>query len=537
MFEKLNKRLFYRKIHLEAPLLRERIAYLRNLEKRKRSYHYLKVVATYLLLVVQHLDLKENKQVPITEIDKAADGWIKHKYKHPRKNIASAKYLKSLFVMFATKWLTDIGRLKYPSEVGILYKLYSRYHFLHKHLTAPMLQERLKYLQYWKDNGAIPLTLKRISAYLLLIIDYLNLENKKIVTVAEIEKAAEKWAIAENQHWRKPGEYSKFAKQRFIADATRWLKMINRLEEVKPEEIKFVKELSGYINYMRHEQGLSERTILSRDFHLKNFLTLVSKVTDKLNKLDCLMIDGIIEHKQKIDNYARVSIQDYTSIIRSFIRYAEHKKWCRRGLAASIKTSRVYKHASLPYGPSWEDVKKVLAKTEGKHPTSIRDRAIIMLLAVYGLRCSEVVNLKLDNLDWKNELLHITRAKEGKPQLFPLSKTVGNAILRYIREVRQNNCCQRNVFICRRAPFRPLSTAGVYMIVKSRWHGLNVQLKHYGPHSLRHACATHLINEGVSLKEISDHLGHQSLETTRIYAKVNLTELRKIADFDIGGLL
>jgi len=94
----------------------------------------------------------------------------------------------------------------------------------------------------------------------------------------------------------------------------------------------------------------------------------------------------------------------------------------------------------------------------------------------------------------------------------------------------------RSIFICRKAPYRSLTAPAIYQIVKGRW-GSRCKIKHYGPHSLRHACATHLINEGISLKKISDHLGHQSLDTTRIYAKVNLTELRKVADFDIGGLL
>jgi site-specific recombinase XerD len=62
-------------------------------------------------------------------------------------------------------------------------------------------------------------------------------------------------------------------------------------------------------------------------------------------------------------------------------------------------------------------------------------------------------------------------------------------------------------------------------------------LKHHGPHSLRHACATRLINQGLSLKEIGDHLGHRDVEATRIYAKVDLAHLREVADFDLGGLL
>ena len=90
---------------------------------------------------------------------------------------------------------------------------------------------------------------------------------------------------------------------------------------------------------------------------------------------------------------------------------------------------------------------------------------------------------------------------------------------------------------CNNAPYRPLNSPALHRMVSQRWKLLNISIKHYGPHSLRHACASHLINEGISLKEISTHLGHQWLTTTQIYTKVDLTNLRKIADFNIGDLL
>jgi integrase/recombinase XerD len=82
-----------------------------------------------------------------------------------------------------------------------------------------------------------------------------------------------------------------------------------------------------------------------------------------------------------------------------------------------------------------------------------------------------------------------------------------------------------------------LPWGGLGQVVRRRLRALNVPLPHYGPHALRHACATHLLEQGLSLKEIGDQLGHQSPETTRIYAKVDLAGLRTVADFDLEGLL
>jgi len=109
--------------------------------------------------------------------------------------------------------------------------------------------------------------------------------------------------------------------------------------------------------------------------------------------------------------------------------------------------------------------------------------------------------------------------------------------LHYIKEVRPNNFLLKEVFISRRSPYRPLKTSAIYQIVSRRLKPLQLKIKHHGPHALRHGCATHLINAGISLKEISDHLGHQNLETTRIYTKVDLTSLRKVAEFKLDGLL
>jgi integrase/recombinase XerD len=88
-----------------------------------------------------------------------------------------------------------------------------------------------------------------------------------------------------------------------------------------------------------------------------------------------------------------------------------------------------------------------------------------------------------------------------------------------------------------RAPFRPLTSIALWPVVARRLQKLGLSLRHRGPHSLRHACATRLINEGLSLKEVGDHLGHRDPETTRIYAKVDLIRLREVASFDLGGLL
>jgi site-specific recombinase XerD len=115
-------------------------------------------------------------------------------------------------------------------------------------------------------------------------------------------------------------------------------------------------------------------------------------------------------------------------------------------------------------------------------------------------------------------------------------ESVGNAILTYLQRARPRRCTSRELFVTLKAPFRPLSAGGLYHAVSSRLHALGIGTTHYGPHGLRHACAAHLVAEGLSLKEVGDHLGHRSAYATRTYARIDLAGLREVAAFDLGGL-
>jgi integrase len=186
-------------------------------------------------------------------------------------------------------------------------------------------------------------------------------------------------------------------------------------------------------------------------------------------------------------------------------------------------------------GPSWDDVRRLLATTEGDQPRNIRDRAMLMLLAIYGLRAGEVNRLRLEDFDWEHEVFRVVSSKTGRVRSYPLVRSVGDAILRYLQEVRPRSS-HRELFLSLNAPLRPVRTS-LSGMVRDRLRSLHVSLPHYGAHVLRHACATRLLTAGLSLKEIGDQLGHTAPDSTRIYAKVDLVGLRQVADFDMGGVL
>jgi len=133
--------------------------------------------------------------------------------------------------------------------------------------------------------------------------------------------------------------------------------------------------------------------------------------------------------------------------------------------------------------------------------------------------------------------LHVRRVKRRGRQSYPLLHSMKDALSRYVSAVRHPGVDQE-VFLGLKSPFRPLGRAGLHTMVSRRLTALDLRATttHHGPHSLRHACAARLVAEGLSLKEIGDHLGHRSTSATRIYAKVDLPGLREVATFDLGEL-
>ena len=191
---------------------------------------------------------------------------------------------------------------------------------------------------------------------------------------------------------------------------------------------------------------------------------------------------------------------------------------------------------TIPKGLNRDEVIRLLATSEGDRPFDIRARAILMLLITYGLRAGEVSGLRVDDLEWEQEMLRVRCPKPGRTHLYPLSRGVGQAILRYLREVRPVYP-ERRLFLTLKAPIRPLSRGVIKGIVSARLNRLGITGKRRGPHALRHAAAQHLLDQGLSMKVVGDYLGHRSVAATSVYAKVQLDALREVADIDLEGLL
>ena len=405
-------------------------------------------------------------------------------------------------------------------------------HALARQQNGPLAKERSRYLEYCAEQQMSRETLRGTASYILTIAQALRLDERpgELIAPAEIDTEADRW-VNRPQKQRKDRRMLTFT-----GHAIRWLTFLGRLQEPDAVPHPYADHVTQHTDYLRQERGLSPKTIALVDRTLRQFLAMIEEAKLRLKTLTVAQVDELLAKLVHGERYSRSTIQRWASALRTFFRFAEERNWCRPGLSTAIMSPRVYRHEGLPQGPSWDDVKRLIAAAEGDHPTNIRDRALLMLLAIYGLRAGEVVALRLKDFDWEREILNVPPGKGQRPRTYPLCRPVGDAVLRYLIEVRHRTDRQE-VFLTLVAPFAPLAADSLGAVVGRRLRALGLTLPHYGSHVLRHACAIHLLEKGLSLKEIGDLLGHQSPETTRIYAKVDLPALRLVGDFNLEGLL
>lgn len=197
-------------------------------------------------------------------------------------------------------------------------------------------------------------------------------------------------------------------------------------------------------------------------------------------------------------------------------------------VVGAVPTIRQWKHATLPDILSRDDLDRVLAAVDPTRGTGARDRAVLLLLARLGLRASDIAALRLDHLHWRDGQILVPPGKSGRERLVPLSHEVGNALVAALRS-RPAAVTPRAVFVRARPPYRPLSAAAVTGIAQRRLRRVGVTGRRLGAHVFRHTIATHLVQRGVSMKAVADVLGHARLETTAIYAKLDLDTLAAVA--------
>jgi site-specific recombinase XerD len=403
-----------------------------------------------------------------------------------------------------------------------------------RYRAAPLVEQRERYLVHLRETGARRPTLRKCANDQLSLVRLLNLKEGGRVRLSQIEAVTAIWS--QPMARRCDRSASAKARTRFVKHAVRWLRFLGWLDEADKARDGHGAEVDAYEAWMRSDRGLSEETIQDRRTAADQFFGWLAATDIPLASVRITDIDDAINDKKARGTCGRRAMHDYAQRLRAFFRFAEALGWCTPGMANGIMPPRFKRDESVPKGLKRDDVLRLLATTEGNRPVDMRDRAILMLFIAYALRAGEVGGLRLDDLDWENEMLRVRCPKPGRTHTYPLSRAVGDAILRYIREVRPSGF-GRALFFTMRSPIRPVDRRVLGKIVHDRLAGLGIVAGKRGTHALRHAAAQHLLDQGMSMKVIGDFLGHRDPSSTMIYAKVNLVALREVAALDLEGLV
>jgi integrase len=282
---------------------------------------------------------------------------------------------------------------------------------------------------------------------------------------------------------------------------------------------------------MRELRGLAVTTRHERVTDAKRILDALGDRSDPdvLTSLEVSDIDAYVHARSA--GLRRSTIKYATGSLRIFLRYLHGIGATARDLSGSVTSPTMYAYEGIPSALRPEDVTKALAITrQDTTSAGLRDYAILQLLATYGLRAGEVTALRLNDIDWKKDVLHVRHSKTGTHSSLPLLPEPGEALLSYLEQARPP-ATLREVFLRLKAPHRAFKDgSSLYGMVRDRLNAADVMMPgKKGPHTFRHARAVSLLRSAVPLKAIGDILGHRSAQSTGAYLKLATEDLRAVA--------
>ncbi len=272
--------------------------------------------------------------------------------------------------------------------------------------------------------------------------------------------------------------------------------------------------INDFINYCSFEKGFTNRSIDS----YKNDLKIYTEFLDSKGIRDVKSIDSNIikEFVKNRTNYNSTTIAHNLTVVKNFHKYLEKSKIVDKDYSQYIDRPKLKK--SLPKVMNDGDIDKLL-DIEENSPLDIRNKAMLELMYGAGLRISELINLKLNDIDEFNAIIHVY-GKGSKERVVPINEYCIDCLNKYLNvrsSIIKNNDCD---FLFINNQGRQISRIGFFKVVKKllKEKGLNTSCS---PHTLRHSFATDLVNNGADLRIVQEMLGHSDISTTKIYTEIN----------------
>lgn len=286
-------------------------------------------------------------------------------------------------------------------------------------------------------------------------------------------------------------------------------------------------KVAEYRLHMERVRGLSGSTMAFHARTVTDFLNSVAHESqpNRLAQLKPSEIEAFI--RATGTRISRASLQHVVSHLRGFLRFLTARGETQPGLDALIDTPRLYRGEHLPRALPWDTVRALLRAVDRDTGMGRRDYAIFLLVATYGLRPSDIVALKLEDIGWRAGTIQICQRKTGVPLLLPLTDEVGSALVAHLRGGRPAQG-YREVFLRDRAPVGVLKPTAVGEAFQALCRNSGL-IPSQGVHCLRHSFAVHLLREGTALRTIGELLGHRTAEATCVYLRLAVDDLRDVS--------
>ena len=283
--------------------------------------------------------------------------------------------------------------------------------------------------------------------------------------------------------------------------------------------------LNDYLIYLKIERGLSENSIKSYSYDIKNLLCYINKYNSKLSVKQCdkkFMQEFIYEISKNINSRSQSRL---LSSLKSFFNYLVFEGYNNTSPMELIESPKIV--TKLPDVLSIEEIKLLIKNSELNKNHGIRNSAILETLYGSGLRVSELINLKLSDIHYDDKLLLI-QGKGNKQRLVPLGSISESKVSNYVNNYRILKKVKKNsndiVFLNRNG--KKLTRAMIFNIVKEAQNKSNIK-KTVSPHTFRHSFATHLLENGADLRSIQIMMGHENITTTEVYTHLDTKHLSK----------
>ena len=283
---------------------------------------------------------------------------------------------------------------------------------------------------------------------------------------------------------------------------------------------RFEDEVETFVGALRYEREMAENTCLSYGRDLRSFGDyLKSRGIGAAAEVTRETIAEYVRGERTQGRSAATRARRLVAV-KQFFRYLKERRMVSADPTDQLAAPK--KGFPLPRILSEEETFRLLDKTDGDDPRTLRDRAILEVLYGCGLRVSELCGLTVDDVIADGELVRVL-GKGAKERVVPLGGAAGRALAAYLASAREvfarGDASERHVFVTRRGG--PFTRQGVFKIIKERALAADIAADRISPHVLRHCFASHLLQRGADIRAIQEMLGHADIGTTQVYTHVD----------------